>query len=109
MTAQSASETVGLEATELPVSLERMRRKLDRLPTSEEARLVLRLNYYIDVYGRAPGINVLDGFDVHNGPVPYFSTHAEFMSVMTPREFQPTVANLGNVLGWAWEQLKTGR
>ena len=109
VTAQTASDVAALEAIELPVSLERVRRKLDRLPTSEEARLALRLSYYIDVYGRAPALNLLEGFDVHNGPVPYYSTHAELMAVMTPREFQPTVANLGNVIGWAWEQLQPGR
>ena len=107
--AQSANNVAILEAIELPVSLERVRRKLDRLPTRHEDRLELRLNYYVDVYARAPQINVLDGFDVHNGPVPYVSTHAELMSVMTPREFRPTVANIGHVVGWAWKQLMPGR
>jgi hypothetical protein len=112
LTAQPAhvvDEVATLEAIELPVSLERIRRKLDRLPISEDARLELGLNYYIEVYGRSPRVNVLDGFDVHNGPIPYFSSHAELMSVMTPREFQPTVANIGAVLGWSWDQLKPGR
>ena len=94
-----------LSATELPVLLERVRRKLDRLPSSQAERNLLRLSYYIEVYGRAPDLNLLEGFDIHNGPVPYATSHRELLGVATPRHFQPAVANVGNVLGWAWRRM----
>ena len=93
-----------LSSTELPVSLERIRRRLDRLPARQEERDLLRLSYYIEVYGRAPDIDLLEGFDIHNGPVPYASSHRELLSVATPRHFRPSVANIGSVIGWAWKQ-----
>ena len=88
-----------LSSTELPVSLERVRRKLDRLPSSQGERNLLRLNYYIEVYGRAPDLDLLKGFDIHDGPVPYSFTHSELLAVTTPRHFRPSVAN---VVGWTW-------
>ena len=65
---------------------------------------MLRLSYYVEVYGRAPRINVMDGFDVHNGPVPYGApSHADMIAVTTPIEFPSPAANIGNVIGWAWK------
>lgn len=102
---KAATEDTVLNAVELPVSLERIRRKLDRLPASDEERNLLRLDYYIEVYGRAPALNALDGFDIHNGPVPYGSSHRDILSVTTPRHFKSPVANIGNVIGWTWKDL----
>ncbi len=98
-TDQVASKEV-LSSTELPVLLERIRRKLDRLPSSQEERNLLRLNYYIDVYGSPPELDLLEGFDIHYGPVPYLSTHSELLQVTTPRHFQSAVVN---IIGWTWK------
>ena len=97
-TDQVASKEV-LSSTELPVLLERIRRKLDRLPSSQEERNLLRLNYYINVYGSPPELDLLKGFDIHHGPVPYLSTRSELLRVTTPRHFQPAVAT---IIGWTW-------
>ena len=51
-------------------ALERIKRQLDRLPPTHTERSVLRLSYYIEVYGRLPETDQVQGFDVHNGPVP---------------------------------------
>jgi hypothetical protein len=94
-----------LQAVDLPVSLERIKRQLDRLPVAKNEQDVLRLSFYVRVYGQAPAVNVFEGFDVHNGPVPYASpTHATMRDITTPVEFSAPAVNLGNVLGWAWRR-----
>ena len=75
---QAPAVETPLDAEQLPVSL-RIKRKLDRVPVAADERNLL-----------------FDGFDVHNGPVPYGApTHATMRGVTTP--------NIGNVLGWAWK------
>jgi len=101
---------VPLPADELPVSLDRIKRQLDRLPSAQEKRSLLRLNYYIEVYGRSPGINIVRGFDVYNGPVPYRSpTHSEMLEAMSSREHRPPVVNLNGVIGWTFRSLNAPR
>ena len=68
-TAQESSETPRFNAEDLPVSLERIKRQLNRLPVGDEERSLLHLSYYVEVYGRAPRINVIQHFDIHNGQV----------------------------------------
>ena len=104
--AQGDRGLVPLPAEELPVSLERIKRQLDRLPPTHEKRSLLRLSYYIEVYGRLPRIDLVQGFDVHNGPVPYGApTHAELLAVMSPRELRPAVATLNSIIGWTFKSL----
>ena len=87
-------------------ALERIKRQLDRLPPTHTERSVLRLSYYIEVYGRLPRIDLVQGFDVHNGPVPYGApTHAELLAVMSPRELRPAVAKLNSIIGWTFKSL----
>lgn len=102
---QTGDADAPLEAVDLPVSLERIKRQLDRLPLAKSEQDVLRLSFYVRVYGRAPKVNVFEGFDVHNGPVPYGTpTHATMRDITTPVEFSAPAINLGNVLGWAWRR-----
>jgi hypothetical protein len=103
-TAQGTSEQATLEAEELGVSLARIKHKLERLPDDMEARNLLRLNYYIQVYARTPPLDYFEGFDLHNSPVPSGPpTHDQLLAVMRSGEPQLTgpVINLGNVIGWA--------
>ena len=101
---------VPLPAETPPVSLERIKRQLDRLPPTHEERSLLRLSSYIEVYGRLPRIDLVQGFDVHNGPVPYgVPTHAELLAVMSRREFQPAVAKLNSIIGWTFKNLNAPR
>ena len=102
-TAQESSETPRLNAEELPVSLERIKRQLDRLPVGDGKRNLLRLSYYVEVYGRAPRINVIQNFDIHNGPVPYGApSHAEMIAVTMPHEFRTPAKISFPVIGWTW-------
>ena len=104
-----AGPAVILNAEEFPVSLERIKRRMARLPKTDRQRDFLRLSYYIDVYGRAPKIDLIQGFDVHTGPIPYGSpTHSEMVNAMTPREWRPATANLSGV-GWTMRSLNAPR
>ncbi len=103
-TAQDTSEQATLEAEELGVSLARIKHKLERLPDDMEARSLLRLNYYVQVYARTPQLDYFRGFDLHNSPVPYGPpTHDQLLAVMRSGEPKLTgpAINLNNVVGWA--------
>ena len=98
---QDVNEQAPLPAVELPVNLERLKRRLAALPSAEDERTRLKLNFYVDVYGRAPRIDPLEGFDIHTGLVPHGGpSHADMMSQWTPEGFNVPVADLGSVLGW---------
>ena len=103
----SADAGAVLVAEDLGISLTRIQRKLDRLPDREEARSLLRLNYYVQVYARAPPLELFQGFDLYNSPIPYrVPSHSEMLSVMRPNRLYPSAANLTPILGWAWRGLK---
>ena len=98
---QEGSTPPPLPAVELPINLERVKRGLEVLPSSEEARSRLKLDFYVNVYGRTPRINPLEGFDLHTGLIPFGSpTHADMMNHMTPAGFGVPVADFGSLLGW---------
>ena len=76
-----------LHAEELPVSLARIRRKLEEAPPSHT--FLLRLEVYVEVVGKAPAFHIFEGFDLHTGPVPYGApTHSDMMRHVTPQEFR---------------------
>ncbi|MYH27368.1 MAG: hypothetical protein F4018_19930 [Acidobacteria bacterium] len=98
--APSAVETV--DASRLPVSLERIKRRMAAAePTREGRRGLLDLNFYIDVYARAPAIELLRDFDLDSENVSYGSpTHREMLEAATPREWRPRAISTGNLFGW---------
>ena len=101
---QDSSDQAALDAEELGVSLARIKHRLDRLPEAPETRSLLRLNFYIEVYGHAPQRNHFQGFDLHNSPVPYGPpTHDQLTAVMRggDPQLRPPAINLNNVIGWA--------
>ena len=105
-TASTAAGAV-LDAEDLGISLARIQRKLDRLPDGQEARSLLRLNYYVQVYAKAPPRTLFQGFDLHNSPIPYgVPLHREMLSVMRPNALYSSAANLTSILGWAWRGLR---
>jgi hypothetical protein len=80
----------------LPVSLERVRRQLVRAESSSDEGL--RLQYYVEVFGRAPRFDLLAGVDLQHGPVPYGApTHADFLHLVTPQEFRSPPADLTSI------------
>ena len=92
---QDAPLVAGRADTEphpLPVSLDRIRRHLDRTPARESSSFSasLRLQVRVDVYARAPQIELFgEVFDPLVGAVPFGApSHAEMIDVVTPREFR---------------------
>jgi hypothetical protein len=103
--AETAPEV--LEAEDLGISLARIQQRLDRIPEGQEARRLLRLNYYVRVYAKAPRQNFLNDFDVHNSPIPYgVPMHGEMLRMMSPTPLSAPAANLTSVLGWSWRAVR---
>ena len=98
--APSAGETV--DASRLPVSLERIKRRMAAAEHTREGRRgLLDLNFYVDVYARAPAIELLRDFDLDSENVSYGSpTHREMLEAATPREWRPRAISTGNLFGW---------
>ncbi|MCY4633202.1 MAG: hypothetical protein OXG04_01620 [Acidobacteria bacterium] len=98
--APSAVETV--DASRLPVSLERIKRRMAATERTREGRRgLLDLNFYVDVYARAPAIELLRDFDLDSETVSYGSpTHREMLEAATPREWRPRAVSTGNLFGW---------
>jgi hypothetical protein len=83
-----------------PISLDRVRKKLAELPPSAEQDR-LKLEYYIEVYGRAPHIDLFQNFDVTAGPVPRSPpTHQDILDVVTPEGFRTPAPNLSAFIEW---------
>jgi hypothetical protein len=79
---------------ELPVSVDRIKRQLARPPRSTDDPL--RLQYYVEVYGKLPPIALFaDGDDLHHGAVPFSGpTHKDILNQITPEEFRSPAADL---------------
>ena len=92
-----------LRAEELPVSLARIRRKLEQAPPSHAS--LLRLDVYVEVVGKAPAFHIFEGVDLQAGPVPYGApTHSDLIRHVTPEEFRspsvPLVAPVMALFKW---------
>jgi hypothetical protein len=97
-------------AGELPVSIERIRRKLAQAPPSRSKGL--KLEYYVEVYGKSPQLDFLAEFNPTAGAVQYGSpTHQEFLDLVTPQEFKSPPADLLSpamaLIKWLAEKGKT--
>ncbi len=78
------------------VSLDRIRRELRTALRTTESRNGLRIQYYVEVYGRAPKLELFTKADnVAAAPVMYGGmTHQEFLNVVTPQEFRAPAADI---------------
>ena len=77
------------EINSLPGSLDRIRKQLDRVTATGEENDLLRLDYYIDVYGRLPELNIVEGFKLDSGPVRFsVPTTTELLNASTPERYQ---------------------
>ncbi len=99
-----------LESEELAVLLARVKKKLDR-PTARGIRELLRLDYYVTVYGTSPQMAMLKGFELHRSPVPSPvgpTAHLEMMRSLRLNTVYPGTLPLGAnpVAGWAWRALR---
>ena len=92
---------VTVDVDKLPVDLQRIQRQLRQAAVREE-RDGLNLRYFVDVYGRAPRIELFSPTDVLlTGPIPYGApTHREMIEAITPREYRAPAADLGALFRW---------
>ena len=95
----SAAPTASQQGADfaLPVSIERIRRELASTPRTDS--LGLRLDYYVEVHGKAITFDLLfPGEDLATGQVPYAGlTHREFIEALTPEEFKSPPMDLANL------------
>ena len=101
----AAQSTV--DVAKLPVNLERIQRQLQQ-PTVREERDGLNLRYMVDVYGRAPRIELFTKQDnLETGPVPYGApTHRDMIQAVTPQEFRAPAADFGALFRWLADKAK---
>ena len=104
---QAAEDGGSFDAAALPVSIDRIRRRLDRLPAADAGNM-LRLRFYVRVNAPAPEavvLDVFDGFDLRNAPPRYGSpVHTEMRTLTTPSRHRfrngTPAATTGNLLAW---------
>ena len=99
--AQDAPAVRQVNVTLLPVSLQRIQRAIQQ-SSSTDTHEGLRIVYQVDVYGRAPALELFTkGDDVVNGPVPNSApTHKQMMDQWTPQEFKAPVADFSALMRW---------
>jgi hypothetical protein len=92
---------------ELGVSFERIKRELRETPPAPKRSSLLHLNFHVDVYGKAPKIDLLAGVDLRpTGAVRYGGmTHQEFLDVTMPQAFKSPPADLLSLFTLAIQQL----
>ncbi|NOT44724.1 MAG: hypothetical protein HOP14_08995 [Acidobacteria bacterium] len=83
----------------LPIDLDRVERQLKRSSEREEVD-GLRLRFSVEVYARAPRVELFaPDEDLQHGPVPFSApTHQEFLQHVTPREFSSPAMNFAALL-----------
>jgi hypothetical protein len=91
----------------LPLDLARLERQL-RTPVERENWDGFKLNYTVEVFGKAPRLQFFERQDVlPGGPIPYGApTHREMVDVMTPREYRAPAADLSSFMRWLQEKMK---
>ena len=92
---------------QLGVSFERIKQELKETPPTPRTSSVLHLEFHVDVYGKAPKIDLLAGVDLRpTGAVRYGGmTHQEFLDVTTPQGFKSPPADLLSLFTAAIQQL----
>jgi hypothetical protein len=88
-TAQGKPAAKPATADVLAASFERVRKALAESPPSENVT-PLKLDYYVEVVGQAPAIQLFTPQDLAGGPVPGTAppTHQDMLGVMTPEAFR---------------------
>jgi len=101
----TAQDTV--DVGKLPVNLDRIQRQLQQTSVREE-RDGLNLRYVVDVFGRAPQIELFTKQEnLKDGPVPYGApTHRQMIEQITPQEYRAPAADFGALFRWLADKAK---
>ncbi len=112
---QPAPSDQAAAASPAPVDPSRMGISLDRIVKGlrfEEMRQKridspLRLEFQVQVFGTAPRVDVLEGYDIgQSSPLPYGApTHQDFISHWTPQAFKSPPMDISSLAVWAMGQL----
>ena len=103
----AAGQEPVVRADQLPIDYKKLETRLRQARASED-RYGLKIRYQVDVYGKAPRIELFTKDDnLTSGPAPYGApTHRDFMNQVTPIEYRPPVPDFGALLRWLSERTK---
>ena len=95
----TAGQEPVVRADQLPIDYKKLETRLRQARASED-RYGLKIRYQVDVYGKAPRIELFTKDDnLTSGPAPYGApTHRDFMNQVTPIEYRPPVPDFGALL-----------
>ena len=101
----AAQESV--DVNKLPVNLERIQRQLQQA-TVRQNQDGLRLDFLVDVYGRAPRIELwAPEPNLMTAPAPYGApTHRQILEQITPQEFRAPAADFSSLFRWLSDKAK---
>ena len=96
-----------VRADQLPIDFKKLEARLRQAQASGD-RYGLKIHYQVDVYGKAPRIELFTKDDnLSSGPAPYGApSHRDFMNQVTPIEYRPPVPDFGALLRWLTERAK---
>ena len=106
--AGASSAPAELDASKLGVSLSRIQRGLRISEIREQsAGIPLKLDFQVQVFGTAPRIDFIEGFDISpDAPIPYGApTHAEFLQHWTPQAYRAPMVPFSSIASWAIGEL----
>ena len=93
-----------IDAAKLGVSMNRIRQGLRVTESRQSASSTpLKLEYQIQVFGAAPRIDILQGFNISQGaPLSYGApTHTDFVNQWTPLAYRSPPVPLSSIAVWA--------
>ena len=102
--AAPASAEGPVDASKLGVSMSRIKKGLRVTESRQTAtNAPLKLEYQIQVFGAAPRIDILQGFNIgQSAPLSYGApTHNDFVTQWTPQAYRSPVAPLSSIAFWA--------
>ncbi|HEU4690889.1 MAG TPA: hypothetical protein VFS23_21110 [Vicinamibacterales bacterium] len=107
MLAVPAAAQQNVDVNKLPVNLERIQRQLQQA-TVRENQDGLNLSFFVDVYGRAPRIELwAPEPNLLTGPAPYGApTHRQILEQITPQEFRAPAADFSSLFRWFADKAK---
>lgn len=101
LASSASAQQSTVDVSRLPLDLERIQRRLKQAAAREE-RDGLNLRYTIDVFGKAPRIDlVTPGESLKYGPVPNTApTHSDMLEFWTPQEFRAPMMDFSALMRW---------
>jgi hypothetical protein len=102
-----ATAQENVDVNKLPVNLQRIQRQLQQA-TVRENQDGLNLKYFVDVFGRAPRIELwAPEPNLMTGPAPYGApTHRQILEHITPQEYRAPAADFSALLRWFADKAK---